>query len=166
MAPLTRTNTTVLLVCEGYAEVEWIRVIRDLYLPRGCGISLRPENRRGFGGAAALTLAVQRRREGDYDRIGVVVDTDQHWGDAERQMAVEHGITAIECIPCIEAMLLSVDGQRTHSSTADNKNAFERLYGGPANRSGVIRRHFPRSKFDVARSRVLAVHRCLTALDC
>lgn len=85
MAPLTRTNTTVLLVCEGYAEVEWVRVIRDLYLPRGCGISLRPENRRGYGGAAALTLAVQRRREGEYDRVGVVVDTDQHWGDAQRQ---------------------------------------------------------------------------------
>ncbi len=166
MAPLTRTNTTVLLVCEGYAEVEWVRVIRDLYLPRGCGISLRSENRRGHGGSAALTLAVQRRREGDYDRVGVVVDTDQHWGDAQRQMAIEHGIAAIECIPCIEAMLLNVDGQRAHARTADNKNAFEVAYGGPANRPGIIQRHFPRAKFDHARSRVLAVNRCLTLLNC
>ena len=165
MAPLTRTNTTVLLVCEAYAEVEWVRVIRAFYLPRGCGISLRPENRRGYGGAAALTLAVQRRREGEYDRVGVVVDTDQHWGDAQRQTAIENGITAIECIPCMEAMLLSVDGQPTHDRTADNKNAFERKYGGPANRPGVIRRHFPRAKFDDARSRVFAVDRCLTLLN-
>lgn len=165
MAPLTRTNTTVLLVCEGYAEVEWVRVIRDLYLPRGCGISLRPENRRGYGGAAALTLALQRRREGDYDRVGVVVDTDQHWGDAERQMATANGITVIENTPCLEAMLLSVDGQRVHTRTADNKGDFERTYGGPANRPGVIQRHFPRIKFDDARGRILAVHQCLSLLD-
>lgn len=166
MAPLTRTNTTVLLVCEGYAEMEWVRVIRDWYLPRGCGVSLRPENRRGYGGAAALELAIQRRREGDYDRIGVVVDTDQHWSDAERRSAIGNGITIIECTPCLEAMLLSVDGQRVHAGTADNKDSFERAYGGPAHRPGVIRRHFPRAKFDDARKRVLAVHRCLTLLDC
>lgn len=166
MAPLTRTNTTVLLVCEGYAEVEWVRVIRDLYLPRGCGISLRSENRRGFGGSAALTLAVQRRREGDYDRVGVVVDTDQLWGDAERQKAIEHEIAAIECIPCIEAMLLSVDGRRTHARTADIKDAFELAYGATAHRPGVIQRHFSRNKFDAARGRVLAVDRCLKLLDC
>lgn len=29
MRPLRRTNTTVLLVCEGYAEIELARVIRD-----------------------------------------------------------------------------------------------------------------------------------------
>lgn len=166
MAPLTRTNTTVLLVCEGYAEVELVRVIRDLYLPRGCGLSLRSENRRGYGGAAALRLALQRRREGDYDRIGVLVDTDQHWGAAERQLASANGITTIECTPCLEAMLLSVDGRQVHARTTDNKQAFERTYGGSANRPGVIQRHFPRAKFDAARKQIFAVDRCLTLLDC
>lgn len=157
----TRTNTTLLLVCEGYSEVELARVVRELYLPRYCGISLKAVNRRGYGGQAALELAIQRKREAEYDRFGVLVDTDQHWTDAERELAAAHDITAIECAPCIEAMLLDVDGQRVHAQTSANKAAFERAYGGPANRQGVIERNFPRDKFDGARSRVIAVDRLL-----
>lgn len=158
----TRTNTTLLLVCEGYSEIELVRVVRELYLPRHCGISLRPVNQRGYGGQAALELAIQRKREAEYDRFGVLIDTDQHWTDAERELAAEHDITAVECAPCIEAMLLDVDGQRVHARTSDNKGAFERAYGGPASRQGVIERNFPRKKFDGARARVLAVGRLLT----
>lgn len=157
----TRTNTTLLLVCEGYSEVELARVVRELYLPRYCGISLRAENRRGYGGQAVLERAIQRKREAEYDRFGVLVDTDQHWTDAERELAAAHDITAIECAPCIEAMLLDVDGQRVQARTSDNKTAFERAYGGPASRQGVIERNFPRKKFDDARARVVAVARLL-----
>jgi hypothetical protein len=158
----TRTNTTLLLVCEGYAEVELARVVRELYLPRYCGTSLRAENRRGFGGAAALQLAIQRKREGDYDRFGVLVDTDCHWSDAERRLADRHAIVAIECTPCIEAMLLTVDGKRAHARTLDNKAEFERVYGGPPNRPGVIGRNFTRAKFDGARPRVHAIDKLLS----
>jgi hypothetical protein len=158
----TRTNTTLLLVCEGYSEVELARVVRELYLPRYCGISLRAENRRGYGGHAVLERAIQRKREAEYDRFGVLIDTDRHWTNAERELAVTHDIAAIECTPCIEAMLLDVDGQRVHGRTSDNKAAFERAYGGPASRQGVIERNFPRDKFDGARSRVIAIDRLLT----
>lgn len=161
----TRTNTTLLLVCEGYAEVELMRVVRELYLPRYCGTSLRAENRRGFGGAAALQLAIQRKHEGDYDRFGVLVDTDRHWTEAERQLADRHAIVAIECTPCIEALLLTVDGQRVHARTPDNKAEFERVYGGPPNRPGLIARHFTRAKFDGARPRVHTVDRLLSFLS-
>ena len=128
----TRTNTTLLLVCEGYSEIELARVVRELYLPRYCGISLKAVNRRGYGGQAALELAIQRKHEAQYDRFGVLIDTDRHWTDAERGLAAEHDITAIECAPCIDAMLLEVDGQRVQARTSDNKTAFERAYGAPA----------------------------------
>jgi hypothetical protein len=162
----TRTNTTLLLVCEGYAEVELARVVREIYLPRGCGTSLRSENCRGYGATAALELAIQRQAEGAYEHVGILVDTDQHWSDACRRHAEHCGISAVECIPCLEAMLLTVDGRRVHERTADNKAAFEEAYGSPANRSGVIARHFPREKFDNSRHHVLAVDRLLTFLRC
>jgi len=165
MPPLRRTNTTVLLVCEGYAEVELARVIRDIFLPRGCGVSLRTENRRGHGAAAALELAIQSQRDGGYDRYGVLIDTDQHWTNTERELARTKGIGAIECTPCIEAMLLTVDSRRVHVRTADNKSEFERAYGGPAHTRGVIERNFPRAKFENARTRVLAVERFLALLN-
>ena len=165
MPPLRRTNTTVLLVCEGYAEVELARVIREIFLPRGCGVSLRTENRRGHGGKAALELALQSQREGGYDRYGVLIDTDQHWTDTERDLARAKGIVAIECAPCIEAMLLTADSRRVHVRTADNKSEFERAYGGPAHRRGVIERNFPRSKFENARAHVTAIERFLALLN-
>lgn len=161
---MRRTNVTCLLVCEGYAEVELARVIRDLYLPRGCGLALRIENRRGFGGAAALELAIERSRDGVYDGCGILIDTDQHWTDAERQTARAHDIIAVECTPCIEAVLLDVDQQRTHARTADNKTAFRRAFGDDAHRCGVIQRHFDRAKLDGARARVRAIDELLRFL--
>jgi hypothetical protein len=158
----TRTNTTLLIVCEGYAEVELVRVLRDIYLPRGCGYSVRPENCRGGGGVLALTI--QRQQEAVYDRYGLVIDTDKHWTAENRATAKAHGITAVECTPCLEAMLLAVDGQRVHAGTPENKVEFERVYGGPASRPGVIARHFPRSKFDAARARAVALDQLLVFL--
>jgi hypothetical protein len=142
--------------------VELAHVVRDLYLPRYCGTSLRAENRRGYGGAATLELAIQRKNEGDYDRFGVLVDTDQHWTNTERQLAEKYAVVAIEFTPCIEAVLLAVDGQRVHAKTADNKAEFDGAYGGPANRPGVISRNFTREMFDGARPRVQAIDRLLT----
>jgi hypothetical protein len=158
----TRTNTTILIVCEGYAEVELVRVLRDIYLPRGCGCSVHPENCRGGGGVLALTI--QRQQEAAYDRYGLIIDTDKHWTGDNRATANALGITAVESTPCLEAMLLAVDGQKVHAGTTDNKAEFERAYGGPASRPGVIARHFTRSKFDAARARVLALDQLLAFL--
>jgi hypothetical protein len=163
---MRRTNVTRLLVCEGYAEVEFARVVRDLYLPRGCGVALKIENRRGSGGAAALALAIERSGHGAYDGYGVLIDTDQQWTGTERDAARAHGIVAVECTPCLEAMLLDVESHRTYARTADNKTAFKRAYGDEAHRHGVIQRHFDRAKLDGARARVAPIDALLRFLNC
>jgi hypothetical protein len=56
---MRRTHHTILLVCEGEAETQLARVIRDLYLPRGCGTTLQHKNAHGYGGARALKVAIQ-----------------------------------------------------------------------------------------------------------
>ena len=158
---MRRTHYTIMLVCEGYAEDEFARVIRDLYLERNCGTILQRKNAHGNGGARALQLALQLKRETAHDAYGVLIDTDQHWGDDERAQANASEILAIENTPCLEATLLQIDGQNSHRLTRDNKAAFEERYGGPANREGVIRRNFTRKKFELARSRVAALEQFL-----
>ena len=155
-----------MLVCEGDAEDQFARVIRDLYLPRNCGTTLHRKNAHGHGGAGALHVAIQLRGQTEYDSYGVLIDTDQHWGDAERALAREHQITPIENHPCLEAVLLAVDSVGPHPRTRENKAAFLERYGGPASREGVIRRHFPRSKFDETRSRVSAIEHLLRLIRC
>jgi hypothetical protein len=162
---MRRTHYTILLVCEGYAEHEFARVIRDLYLPRDCGTTIQPKNARR-GTPYALELAIQLRTQGHYNEYALIVDTDQHWDSAARARAQANGIVVIENAPCLEATLLKVDGQQSYQSTSDNKVAFEARYGGPPHRDGVIRRHFPRSKFDTARAHVAAIERLLTLIRC
>jgi hypothetical protein len=163
---MRRTHYTVMLVCEGDAEDQCARVIRDLYLPRNCGTTLHRKNAHGHGGAGALKVAIQLRGQTEYDSYAVLVDTDQHWGDVERALARQHHITPIENAPCLEAVLLAVDSLRPYPQTRDNKAIFAERYGGPASREGVIRRHFPRGKFDEARSRVNAIEQLLRLIRC
>jgi hypothetical protein len=162
---MRRTHYTILCVCEGYAEHEFARVIRDLYLPRGCGTTLQPKNARG-GTPRALELAIQLRAQADYSAYALIVDTDQHWDETARAAALANDIVTIENAPCLEATLLNVDGRSYYQSTSDNKASFESVYGAPAHRDGVIRRHFPQSKFDAARARVAAIARLLNLIRC
>jgi hypothetical protein len=158
---MRRTHHTILLVCEGYAEIELARVIRELYLPRGCGTTLTAKNARKGGGEGALKLAIEMRAHAEYDDYGVLVDTDRHWGDAARAQAQGNGIAVVENDPCLEAVLLQVGGRQTHRNTNDNKAAFELQYGGPAHRPGIIERSFARAQFDAARRHVAAIDRFL-----
>ena len=166
MRRLVRTNLALLLVGEGDAEMELGYVMRDCYLPRGCGKSLTLRNAHGFGGARALELAIDIQKQSAYDFCGVIVDTDTDWTDAERQRARDAGIHCIENSPCLEATLLAVGGHRTHQSTRNNKAAFLREYGSPAHRAGLIGRHFGRDEFDAARARVAAIDAFLQFLRC
>jgi hypothetical protein len=162
---MRRTHYTILLVCEGYAEHEFARVIRDHYLPRDCGTTLQPKNSR-LGMPHALELAIQIHAQGSYDEYALIVDTDQHWDSAARSRAQANGIVVVENEPCLEATLLKVDKQKTYQSAPENKTAFEAAYGGPAHREGVIRRHFPRNKLDGARAQVAAIDQLLRVIRC
>jgi hypothetical protein len=154
---MRRTHFTVMLVCEGNAEDEFARVVRDLFLERNCGTVMQRRIAGGYGAARALQLAIELKQEDAFDAYGILIDTDRHWTAEDQARAAAMGIKAIENSPCIEATLLSMDGQKTYRSTHDNKAAFEERYGGPAHRSGIIRRHFPRETFEAARGRLLAI---------
>ena len=158
---MRRTHHTILAVCEGDAEEQLVCVIRDLYLPRDCGTTLHRKNARGHGGAGALRLALELQKSTGYDRYAVLVDTDQHWGNNERALAAENAIVAIEQHPCIEAVLLRIDGQTAYAQTRENKAAFRDRYGDDASRDGLIGRKFTRQMFDAARNRVEALDQLL-----
>jgi hypothetical protein len=163
---MRRTHYTILTVCEGDAEEQLVCVIRDLYLPRNCGTTLHRKNARGHGGAGALRLALELQQSSVYDCYAILADTDRHWGQDERDVAARNTIVAIEQRPCIEAVLLHIDGQTTYAQTRDNKAAFRDRYGDDASRDGLIRRKFTRQMFDAARNRVEALDQLLRLIRC
>jgi hypothetical protein len=163
---MRRTHFTILLVCEGYAEDEFACVIRDAYLPRNCGVSLQRRNARGNSGARALDLAIESKPHTEHDVYAVMVDTDVDRGDEQRTRAGQQRIVVLENIPCLEATLLQVDGQRPSRPGRDPKSLFAERYGGPAHRKDVIRRHFPREKFDTARGNIAVIGQFLELIRC
>lgn len=163
---MRRTHFTVLLVCEGDAEDQLAQLVRDLYLPRNCGTTLQRRNSHGHGGAGALRLALELKASTEFQQYGVLVDTDQHWSDVERALAHQHSINPVENDPCIESVLLQVAGERAYRSTRDNKAAFESRFGSPANREGLLERHFTRQMFDSARSKITSIDALLRLIRC
>jgi hypothetical protein len=163
---MRRTHHTILLVGEGQAEIELAKLVRDLFLPRNCGTVLQHQNAGGYGGAAALTLAIAQKKQTEYDAYAVLIDTDQHWSDAERQLARDRGIVAIESAPCLEAVLLQADGKKPRRQTRDNKAAFEEAYGSPAHRHGVLQRHFTRETFESSRRQIQTIADLLALIRC
>jgi hypothetical protein len=163
---MRRTNYTIALVGEGEGDCQLTVQVRDLYLPRFCGIALTIKNARGFGGRHALSLALELKALDAHDAYGVMIDTDRHWGREERRAANKAGIVAIENDPSLEATLLRIDGCSIARTTAENKRIFADRFGGPAHRSGVIKRHFDRAKIDAARSSVAALDALLRLLRC
>jgi|SRR5580692_5203379 hypothetical protein len=163
---MRRTNYTIALVGEGAGDCQLTVHIRDLYLPRFCGIALTIKNARGFGGRHALKLALELKSVGAHDAYGVMVDTDRLWDDQDRRLASRAGIVVIENDPSLEATLLRIDGCAVARTTADNKRIFADRFGGPAHRPGVIKRHFDRAKIDSARSGVTALDALLRLLRC
>lgn len=163
---MRRTNYTIALVGEGDGEWQLGVHVRDLYLPRFCGIALQIKNARGFGGRHALKLALELKAVGAHGAYGVMIDTDHLWGEEERRVAGKEGIVTIENDPSLEATLLRIDGCAIARTTAENKRIFADRFGGPAHRAGIIRRHFDRAKIDAARSIVAPVDALLHLLRC
>ena len=163
---MRRTHWTISLVCEGTAEYQLATTIREYYLPRNCGTTLQPRNAHGSGGKKALWLARTMKNETGHDTYAIMIDTDAHWSDEDRAEANALGIAVIENNPCLEATLLRIDGKRPSERTKDNKDAFESEYGGPAHRANLIRRNFPKQKFDAARPGVPALDALLRLIRC
>lgn len=154
-----------LAVGEGKAEMELLRHIKVLYLPRGCGVTMRIQGNIGKGGAGVLEYTRRCSRDLQYDRRIAVLDTDTDWGRAERAQAASEGITVIESAPCLEVWLLAVHGIWTPGPSEHAKARFLREFGCPAHDSKIYPRHFRREVLDAARGRVSTLDTLLRALD-
>lgn len=162
--PRRLASIAALAVGEGKAEMELLIHIRQLYLPRGCGTTLKVRGNIGKGGRGVLTHTIRVSAGVDYDRRIAVLDTDVDWDDDERQRASAEGITVIESDPCLEAWLLAIHGVNPQLSSKAIKREFLDRFGAPAHDPAVYPRYFGRQRLDEARAVVPTLNRLLIAL--
>lgn len=144
-APFRRqVRTTVLLVGEGFSEVELLKHLRSLYTTNGNGFTAAVRNAHGKGAGNVVDHAIRQARQAEYDHKAVLLDTDADWTEAVRRRARSESIVIIQSAPCLEAWLLDVRGHGRERGSAEHKREFLVRCGFPAHDARVYPQHFTR----------------------
>jgi hypothetical protein len=142
---LRQARPTLLVVGEGDAEEVFLKHLRQLLTGQGRGCQMTVRNAQGKGAGHVVTYAQRQKRQADYDRVAVLLDTDTDWTPATRKLAKVHDIAVLACEPCLEAWLLTLLGKPTRpgESSAQAKVRFQVTLGGAAHSPGVLANAFP-----------------------
>lgn len=162
MTPPVKIRTakeTLLVVCEGDAEIALVRFVKRTYAD-ALGRAVQEHNAKGKGGKHVLESGLRRAKNNRaFDKIVLLLDIDKDWNDALRARARKarvgkHPISVIEGNPCLEAWLLQILGVETEGDTRHMKKRFEEHTGDEAHEPEWMERHLNRNLLDKARARV------------
>ena len=164
MTPLppaeTRTvKETLLIVCEGDAEIAFVRFVKRTYAD-ALGRAVQEHNAQGKGGKHVLETGLRRARNNrTYDKMVLLLDADQDWDDqlrarAQKTRVGKHPISVIEASPCLEAWLLQILGAEAEGDTRYMKQKFQARTGVQAHEPEWMERLLSRGALDEARERV------------
>ena len=119
---------TALLVGEGTMEYAFLCHIKNCFMTRDAGISVKVENTHGGSPETVVKAARKLLTLRDYDRCLVLMDTDRPWPQSRPQKVGRTHITYVAANPCLEGFLLTIlqhKGIAPASATVDRcKRAF------------------------------------------
>ena len=128
--PIRRTVLqTVLIVGEGDTEKAFLDHLKRLYVTRGCGVSVTVRNAHGKGPGNVIDATMRHAKNGDFDIVAVLMDTDLPWTDEIRNLACEHRICMVGATPCVDGLLLQILGERVPEQSKRCKDAFHARLG-------------------------------------
>jgi hypothetical protein len=159
LAKTRATRETLLIVCEGEAEIAFVRFVKQIYADE-LGRAVQELNAKGKGGKHVLETGLSRAKHNRaYDKLVLLLDTDQDWNDALRARARKarvgkHPVSVIEAHPCLEAWLLQILGAQTEGDTRHMKQQFQAHTGVEAHEPEWMERLLNRGVLDKARERV------------
>ena len=152
---------TLLIVGEGRAEYEFLRIIRAVYTSdsKGCVLTIR--DAQGKGALNVVNTAIRFQKYHGYDRAGALFDTDTDWNQATQKLADDSRIETFASSPCLEATMLAIVNEAANGNQQEQKNRFRRRFGGDAHENGLLAKHFSRDVIENARTRVLIIDRLI-----
>ncbi|MGE9270993.1 MAG: RloB domain-containing protein [Verrucomicrobiales bacterium] len=121
------TRHTTLIVVEGDTELALVNYLKGL-CGRNCGTRVTIENAHGGSGDTVLKLAIKRCKP--FDVSACLYDTDRAPTIKKHiRKAKQLDIQEIKSTPCIEALLLEIQGEKVPASNEDCKRAMQRIVG-------------------------------------
>ncbi len=119
-----KTQRTLLIVGEGRHEEAFLYHLKQLYVPRGCGLSVTIKNAKGKGALNVVKWTVRQIANMAYDAVAVLLDTDTDWNEKTRKLARTKKIHVLKSEPCFEAMMLRLIGKTATGNAHALKTQF------------------------------------------
>ena len=146
-------HSTLLVVGEGADDRAFIGHMKQLFCPRGSGLSVKVES--GDGGSAGniITNAIRSYRDSGYDKRLLLLDADLPPSDADRKRALAAGYEIILWQPrCLEGALLEALGElvRDHETSQQLKARLHPRLAGRHTDAAAYAVLFPRAVLDAA----------------
>lgn len=106
-----KAQRTLLIVGEGYHEEAFLNHVKQLYAPRGCGLSVTVKNARGKGAKHVIDWTIRQIANTAYDSVAAMLDTDTDWTAAVDKQAKTKKIRVLKSEPCFDAVMLRLLGK-------------------------------------------------------
>lgn len=133
-----KAQRTLLIVGEGYHEEAFLNHVKQLYAPRGCGLSITIKNARGKGAKHVIEWTIRQAAIAKYDAVAAMLDTDTDWTPAVSKLAKARKIQVMASDPCFDAVMLRLLGK----APAMNAGACKQQLAPYVNHDPVQRKNY------------------------
>ncbi|OGS94811.1 MAG: hypothetical protein A3G79_01495 [Gallionellales bacterium RIFCSPLOWO2_12_FULL_57_18] len=133
-----KAQRTMLIVGEGRHEEAFLNHLKQLYVPRGCGLSVTIKNARGKGALHVIKWTAGQIANADYDTVASLLDTDTGWDAKTEKLARIKKIQVLKSEPCFEAMLLRLIGK----PAIGDAHALKKQFAPFVNNDATQREHY------------------------
>jgi len=127
-----KAQRTLLIVGEGRHEEAFLNHLKQLYVPRGCGLTVTIKNARGKGALHVIEWTIRQIANADFDTVATLLDTDTDWDAKAKKLATKNKILVLKSEPCFEAMMLRLIGKSAIGDTRTLKRQFAPLVNNDA----------------------------------
>ena len=142
---------TLLIVGEGRTEEAFLQHVKDIFAPRGCGLSVKVKNARGKGAKHVVGWTIGQMGIAQYDAVAALLDTDTDWSEAVARRARSARIHVLKSEPLFEAMMLRLVAQSDVGDSKTLKARFAPFVGDDPLRSENYAQHFGRQCLEAGR---------------
>jgi hypothetical protein len=113
-----KAKRTLLIVGEGYHEEAFLNHVKQLYVPRGCGLSVTIKNARGKGAKHVIEWTIRQAAIAKYDTVAAMLDTDTDWTPMVAKQAKAKRVQMLASVPCFDAVMLRLLGKEPPASAS------------------------------------------------
>ena len=155
---------TLLLVGEGADEKAFLDYLKSHLAPRGSGAVITRKDAKGKGAKHVIDWTIRQATITQYDKVGVLFDTDTDWTLTVEKKAKQHKICLLKSEPCFEAMMLRMLNKTPELDSKKLKKQFVVFVNNDATDSKNYAKHFDVVILKTMRNTEQAIDQLLTLL--